>query len=333
MIKVIADSAIPYLEGRLEKKVDLEILDPSEITKENIKNADALLVRTRTKCNADLLEGTNVRFVATATAGADHIDAKWCEKNGIFHSNAPGCNAPGVAQYVMASLLRSRFDTRNGTLGVVGKGNIGSIVTTWARNMGIEVVVCDPPRANAGHRDEDYLSLEELLRRSTAVTFHVQLKKEGDYPTFGMLNEKNISLLPHEAILINASRGGVIEEKAAISHLGANGQLIIDTWKGEPRIDKELLKKAFIATPHIAGYSLEGKQRATRMVLEQLNKFFGLDIDTSGLAPAYQVSEKIAPEAILDSYNPFSDMETLKSSPDDFEWLRDHYNCRPECRC
>ena len=330
MIKVVIDKAIPFLEERLSGKVELTAVSSSEITKELVGDADALIVRTRTRCDASLLEGSGVRFVASATAGDDHIDREWCETAGIEVCVASGCNAPGVAQYTLASLLRSRFDPTTDTLGIVGKGNVGSIVASWARQLGISVVVSDPLRAQTGFADEDYLSLEEVLQRSRAVTFHVPLTSEGNYPTLRMLDSGNVGLLRPDAVVINAARGGVIDEKAVLSRLRQSGQLVVDTWENEPEISLGTLPEAFVATPHIAGYSLEGKQRGTSMVIEGLNRRFGLDIDTKGLAGRFDDKGDITASKILYSYDPFEDTKLLKANPEGFENLRNHYNYRRE---
>lgn len=330
MVRIVADKAIPFLEDRLPDNAEVLLLPSGEITPATVKDADALLVRTRTKCDAGLLAVSKVRLIATATAGTDHIDIPWCETNGIMVESAAGCNAPGVAQYTLSSLLRSGFDPSSETLGVVGIGNVGGIVTDWARRIGIRTVVSDPFRKLAGLKDERYLPLDELLKESDAVTFHVPLTTTGPFPTFQMLKEENIGIFNPNGIIINASRGGVISEKAVLSHLSPIGNVIVDTWEGEPQISLETLSRAVIATPHIAGYSLEGKQRATRMVLEALRRYLDLDVNVEGLAPVYEPSMSITREKILDSYNPLIDTMALKKAPDSFEALRNHYNYRRE---
>lgn len=330
MIKIVVDGAIPFLRERLEGKVELISLPSSEINADAVREVDALIVRTRTKINASLLAGSKVRFVATATAGADHIDTDWCEANGITVFTASGCNAPGVAQYVLASLLRSDFNPETGVLGIVGKGNVGSIVVSWARQLGISAVVSDPLRARKGLKDENYLPLEDLMKKSDAVTFHVPLTFKNDFPTYRMLNSENLSLLKRDAVVINASRGGVIEENAVLDRLRGNGQLVVDTWENEPKISLETLSEAFVATPHIAGYSLEGKQRATSMVIEGLNKYFDLNIEAGGLAGRFENQAGITRDKILDSYNPLEDTNLLKENPSAFEYIRNNYNYRRE---
>lgn len=329
-MKIVIDRHIPYLYERLVGKCDAVMLDPKDIIAENIKDADALIVRTRTKCNAALLEGSNVKLVGTGTIGFDHIDREWCASKGITTVNAAGCNAPAVAQYVISSLLRAGYDPRKHLLGVVGKGHIGSIVTEIARRSGGEVMVCDPPRAKEGYMDERYRSLNELLSACDAVTFHVPLTHDGEFSTHHLLNEGNISLLKDDAMVVNASRGGVIDEESVLQGGRPGQKWIIDTWEGEPFVNREMLSKAFIATPHIAGYSEEGKQRATRRMIEALNSRFGLDIATDGLAQYDFNPQSLSAWEIAESFDPSEEMEKLIAASDDFETQRDSYIFRAE---
>ena len=327
---VVIDDAIPDLEPRLREVADVVALPGREITPEDVCCADALVVRTRTKCDRRLLEGSSVRLVATATAGTDHIDSEWCRAHGITVRSAAGCNAPAVAQYVLSSLLHTGFDPSADVLGVVGKGNVGSIVTDWARGLGIRVLVSDPPRQARGEDDEEYLSFPDLLKRSDAVTFHVPLISEGDWPTLGMFGLEETALLKPDAVIINAARGGVMDENAVLRRFGGRGTLIVDTWEGEPAVNRKLLSEAFISTPHIAGYSREGKQRATRMVIEALNDFFRLNAPLDGLAPGFEKSQHPSARRILESYDPVKDSARLKEAPHRFEALRNGYALRSE---
>lgn len=328
--KILIDDNIPFIEGRLEPVADVSYLDQFGFTPELVKDADALIIRTRTLCNEELLKGSNVKLIATATIGTDQIDIPWCKENGIQVSNAPGCNAPGVAQYVWSSLLREGFDPERHRLGVVGCGNVGSIVADWGRKLGAEVWVNDPPRQNAGVLD-DYHSLEELMTSCDAVTLHTPLTKSGEYPSYHLIGKKEVSFMKPGAILVNAARGAVLNTPPvldAVRH--GNIKVIIDTWEGEPQLNKELLKLADIGTFHIAGYSKEGKQRATRMVLESVEKFFNVAVDKSGLAPAYTPWTEITQGDIVRSYNPYIDSNELKAKPDEFDHLRRNYNYREE---
>lgn len=330
-LKIIADNKIPFLKGRLESIADVTYANPDSFDRDLVKNADALIIRTRTRCGAALLEGSSVKLIATATIGTDHIDLEWCKRNGIEIRNAAGCNAPGVAQYVWSSLLRNGFDPKEDTLGVVGYGNVGSIVADWGKKLGCRILVCDPPRKKSGMKDVDYLNLEQVLHEADAVTIHTPLTNTGEDATFHMIDAKHLEMLKRGAILINSARGSVVDNEAWKNHLKeGRTKAFIDTWECEPGIDRELLKLATIATPHIAGYSFEGKQRATRMALEAVGQFFGISIDKSGLEGEYHIPHELATEVICTSYNPFSDTNALKNNPDCFEQLRSDYNYRKE---
>lgn len=330
-MKIIIDDAIPFLEGRIPEDIEKVILPGARISPADVADADALLVRTRTRCDAALLKESKVRLVATATIGLDHFNIPELQSLGIAAFNSPGCNAPAVAQYVWSCLLRAGFKPGRDRLGLIGKGHVGSIVADWGRRLGADIMVCDPPRKDAGHDDEDYRPLDELMQRCDAVTFHVPKTTDGPYPTVGLCSAERIGMLKPGAILVNASRGGIVDEEALMQAIdGKKVCAIVDTWIGEPRISKDLLHKAYIATPHIAGYSLEGKERASRMVLEALRDTLGVNVITDGLAPAYTPGNDLTADKILASYDPFVDMQLLLDAPDDFERLRDGYDLRPE---
>lgn len=330
-MKIIVDKAIPFIEGRFPVELRVEYVPSEEITPEIVKDADALIIRTRTKCDGNLLKESKVKLISTATIGTDHIDIPWCEAHNISVKNAPGCNAPGVAQYVLASLFKAGFDTHKDILGIIGYGHVGQIVKKWAEEMGIKVLICDPPRKDSVFNDVDYLSLENLLKHSDAVTLHVPLTQTGIYPTFHMIGENQLNLMKDDSILVNSSRGGVVDEKALKNFL-RNGKIkgIIDVWENEPEIDRELTELIEIGTPHIAGYSEEGKKRATRMALEALNETLGIKFDTSGLECKDPFDNKMTRERIISSYDPFIDSENLLRNPSLFESLRNNYNYRHE---
>ncbi|MDE6754676.1 MAG: 4-phosphoerythronate dehydrogenase [Muribaculaceae bacterium] len=331
-MKVILDNKIPFISSRLEPVADVIYADPFKFTPELVADADALIVRTRTKCDSRLLQDSNVRLISTATIGMDHIDLKWCEENGIEVRNAAGCNAPGVAQYVWASLMRLGFDTKKDTLGIIGKGHIGSIVADWGRKAGVKILVCDPPRERAGMTDENYVSLEELLAASDAVTIHTPLNRGGVDNTFHLIGDKEMKSMKKGAVLVNAARGAVVDNAAwadAISVGEIRG--VIDVWEGEPEINKRLLALAEIATPHIAGYSLQGKERATRMALESIEEKFGYPLNKSGLEGDYIPPATVGDlRNVVESYNPFADTKALRDNPSGFESLRSNYIYRSE---
>lgn len=330
-MKIVADKRIPgFAEGINALLPDAEFImkEGSEITAADVRDADALIVRTRTRCDASLLRGSRVRLIGSATIGTDHIDLPWCKEAGISVVNAPGCNAPAVMQYVASTLHAAGFDPRRHTLGVVGKGHIGSLVTELYKKEGTRVVVCDPPRAEAGLTDEDYLPLEDLLEVSDAVTLHVPYTTSGPHPTGRMLSGP----LPENLqIIVNASRGPVVDT-ALVS---TNRKWIIDTWPFEEfpadfnaEERRRLIDSAFIATPHIAGYSVEGKGRATRAMLAALARFAAAEtMETAGRGgETYAIPDL---RTVIDSFDPRPLSEALKTSPDAFEALRGAH-LRPE---
>lgn len=333
-MKVIADRNIPFLRGRLEKAgIEAEYVDQFGFTPEKVKEADALLIRTRTRIDEHLLGGSRVGFVATATIGMDQIDLDYTRRAGIRVCNAPGCNAPGVAQYVWSSLLRLGLEPGKHRIGVVGKGNVGRIVTDWGRRLGFEVTVCDPPRKKACKEDEEYVPLRELLREVDAVTFHTPLTRTGEDATFHLAGAEELALLKDGAMVVNAARGGVVDNQALKKELAA-GRLraVIDTWEGEPNLDKELLELVDYGTFHIAGYSRQGKERATRMALEALGGHFGIPIDTSGLEGPYSEPEGLSAELITASFDPMETTQALRSEPEAFDRLRNEYELRDEVK-
>lgn len=331
-MKLIIDSAIPFIKDRIPSSIDTLYVPGKEITPEIVRDADALVVRTRTKCDERLLKNSKVKLVATATIGTDHIDVPWCEANNIEIKNAPGCNAPGVAQYVFASLFRTGgFDSEIHTLGIIGYGNVGKTVAQWAKEMGIKTMICDPPLQETGSLEIEYTDKFSLLKECDAVTLHVPFTKEGSYPTFHLIGEQELKLMKKGAILINSSRGGVVDEKSLKESLkGQELRAVIDVWENEPDIDNRLLQLCDIATPHIAGYSLQGKMRATGMVLEALNEKFGIGADVSGLLCIPPAGISVSKELIEKSYNPLSDTSNLKNNPKHFEELRTYYIYREE---
>lgn len=330
--KIVIDADIPFIRGRLEPWADTLYVDQFGFTPENVADADAMIIRTRTRCNRDLLEGSAVKLIATATIGMDQFDLDWCRGAGIECVNAPGCNAPGVAQYVWSVLLRSGFDPKRMTLGVVGHGNVGSIVADWGRRLGARVLVSDPPKRDAGTLGCDDTPLDTILKEADAVTLHVPMTRSGEYPTHHLIGERELALMRPGARLVNAARGPVVDN-AAWRKAVAEGRVraFVDTWEGEPDLDRELLQLAEVATFHIAGYSTEGKQRATRMALEAVGRRFGWDIDLSGLAGEY-VCPELTERKIIDSFDPTPIDEALRADPAAFDTLRRDYVFRPEVK-
>lgn len=327
-LKIVIDERIPALAHRLAPEANVQALPAERITPATVADADALVVRTRTRCDARLLENSRVRFIGTATIGTDHIDLAWCAGHGIKVVNAPGCNAPAVAQWVMSTIghfLREKNYTPDRlTLGIVGVGHIGSLVSQWARHWRFRVLLNDPPRALA-EGAENFTDLDTLLSQSDIITVHTPLTHNGPYPTYRLIDGRRLRLASSCALLLNAARGGIIEERA----LGDfRGNIAVDCWETEPVPDSGLLGRAYVATPHIAGYSLEGKLRASAHMLAELKRHFSLDVPD---LPAYPDSFSPASiEEVTRSYNPMADTAKLRGNPADFEHLRNTYPLRHE---
>lgn len=335
-MKIVVDDNIPYIRGRIDSGADVVYVDQNGFTPELVRDADALLIRTRTRCDRNLLEGSSVRLVATATIGTDQIDMEWCAKAGIHVANSSGCNAPAVAQYVWSALLRTGFDPSLHTLGIVGCGNVGSIVREWGSRFGARILVSDPPRQErerlAGLDSEiEYVPLEELLAESDAVTLHTPLTRGSSHPSYHLIGEDELAMMRPGALLINAARGAVVDFEA-LRRVVLPGRLraVVDTWEGEPQVDTELLRAVEYGTFHIAGYSRQGKERATRMVLEALRDTLGVDVITDGLEGPYRGSDALTTVRVLDSYDPAADTEALRHAPEEFDTLRRNYNYREE---
>jgi erythronate-4-phosphate dehydrogenase len=295
-----------------------------------------------------LLEGTSVKFIATATIGHDHIDSTFCDKEGIWWTNTPGCNASSVMQYMASALVclsrGKNISLQGKTLGIVGAGHVGKKVEMLAGILGLNVLINDPPRA----RSEEggyFVGLHELLEQSDIVTLHVPLTFDGADKTFHLLDPLSINLLKPAAWLINTSRGEVVDSEALKCALNKKklAGAILDVWEYEPDIDRELLGKVFIGTPHIAGYSVDGKANGTAMVVRSLSSFFGLPLtswypeelpvplnDSMINARNIQSDDEFPGNAILHTYDINYDSNKLKTNPLDFEKLRNNYPVRRE---
>ena len=329
-MKAVIDNAIPYIKGVLEPYAEVLYREGIAFRRGDVADADLLIIRTRTRCNASLLDGSSVKMIATATIGFDHIDLEYCQKHGIEVVTAQGCNAAGVLQWVAAALAMLSADEgwqpKEKRLGIVGVGNVGSLVEEYARRWGFRVLRCDPPRRQ--REGGDFLSLEEVAEQSDIITFHTPL----DPTTFHLIDNKLISLMRPDATIINASRGEVASTEALLK---APQRLCIDVWEREPAISRELLAKAFVATPHIAGYSAQGKANATAMVVEALAKQFGLPLEgwyPAEVTPARR--QKIGWNEMCQTIADYCDLSAestlLRLSPETFESLRNNYHFREE---
>ena len=340
-MKIVADTNIPFLKGVLEPYAQVEYLDGRSIDRDAMKDADAVIIRTRTRCNAETLEGSRVQMIASATIGTDHIDMEWCRSHGIDVQNAEGCNAGGVADYVFSSLYavasRRSIHLDGAVIGIIGVGNVGKKVEQMARNLGFRVLLNDPPRAEK-EGPEAFVSLDQLLSQAQIVTLHVPL----DDTTRGMAGDAFLEKMQPGAILINASRGEVIDEKALLHYRPKLGALVLDTWCNEPTPDPNLIDICDVATPHIAGYSYQGKQNGTAMAVQAVARHFGIEpllhfrpvLEDDAFSPvAIDLEGKTQGEraAILQyNYPIFTDDFLFRSDPSSFERLRSEYNYRRE---
>ncbi len=338
-MRIIVDNKIPFIREAVESIADEVVYAPgNEFTPELVKDADALIIRTRTRCDRHLLEGSKVRFIATATIGFDHIDTEYCRRAGIEWANAPGCNAASVGQYIHSVLLLLQLKRDKPlaglTMGIVGVGHVGSIVAEVASDMGLRVLLNDPPREEAEGSGR-FCSLHTIAQECDFISFHTPLVREGKYPTFHLADTDFFASLQRKPVFINTSRGEVTDTKALLEALD-NGQIsdaVIDVWEQEPDINRTLLQKAFIGTPHIAGYSADGKANATRMALTALCRFFGIKPDFHIVPPKpanLVITASNETEAYLQIYDPRRDSNALKEHPERFEQLRGDYPLRRE---
>lgn len=347
-MKIIIDDKIPYIKGAFEHLADVVYLPGKETTPEVVKNADAIITRTRTNCNRELLEGSKVKFIATATIGFDHIDTGYCKQAGIKWTNAPGCNAESVNQYISSALfswsMKKRKDLEGLTIGVVGVGQVGSRVAKTCKILGMNVLQNDPPRERL-EGPEKFVSLETIQNEADIITFHVPLNMLGEDATFHLVGADFLNSLRKKPLLINSCRGEVFDTKEVISAI-KNKKIegtIIDCWENEPEIDPELLKLTSIATPHIAGYSKDGKANGTKMSVQAVSRFFNLGMNdwqpkgvqlpentTIEIDGNQRREYSILAEAILSTYDIENDDENLRDNPQLFEKLRGDYPVRRE---
>lgn len=320
-MKVIVDDKIPFIRGEVERLADEVVYLPGgSISSKDVRDADALVVRTRTHCNRQLLEGSRVRFIVTATIGYDHLDTDYLREAGIQWTNCPGCNATSVAQYVRNSLFvieqQGPIELRTATLGIVGYGHVGKAVYEALKPYVREILVNDP-----------FLGFSDEVTSCDIITLHTPLTYEGPYPTYRLVDEQFLLSVKNCPIIINAARGGVVDEEALERALdeGNIRQAVIDTWEGEPlNLRLSLLQKVFIGTPHIAGYSADGKANATRMSLEALAHWMGREMHFDIRPP------KAENQRTGLNYNPKDDSIPLKQAPETFEKLRGNYPLRRE---
>jgi len=294
---IVADENIPLLDAFFSGFGEIRRVPGRSIDRATVEHADVLLVRSVTNVNRALLEGSNVRFVGTCTIGTDHLDLDYFKQAGITWSSAPGCNARGVVDYVLGSLLTlaeiEGADLNQRTYGVVGAGEVGGRLVKVLQGLGWKVLVCDPPRQAA--EGGDFVSLEQVIEQCDVISLHTPLKKHGAQSTWHLFDKKRLNQLKPGTWLINASRGPVVDNAALRQVLleREDLQAVLDVWEGEPEVDVALAELCVLATPHIAGYSLEGRQRGTAQIYQAYCNFLGrpAEVSLSDLLPAPWLSQ------------------------------------------
>jgi len=347
-MRIVADPNIPFVQEAFGPLGEVWLVPGREITANAVHDADALLVRSVTPVNAALLNGSPVKFVGTATIGIDHIDQEYLSAKGIGFASAQGSNANSVAEYVVAAMLemaqRGKFRLRDKKLGVIGVGHVGSRVVRNAQALGMRVLQNDPPRARVENAPQ-FISLERLLAKADILTVHVPLTREGPDATFHLFDKDRLGTLElRKPILINTSRGAVMDNKALLKAIDGEwlGGVVLDVWENEPNISPELLDVVDLATPHIAGYSFDGKVNGTRMIYEAACRFFQLQTTWMPSLPPSPVphigltvssgedDEEILRRIVRRIYDIAADDAALRKNILTFDKLRAEYPIRRE---
>jgi erythronate-4-phosphate dehydrogenase len=338
MLRIVADANIPYLHDAFGALGEVVTLPSRQLTREAVREADLLLVRSTVRVDAALLTGARVRFVATATIGIDHLDTAWLDGAGIRWASAPGSNADSVVQWFAATMTRVP-DVAQRQLGIVGVGNVGGRIERLWRALDVAPpLLCDPPRQR--REGGDFLSLEQILARCDLVTLHVPLTRSGEDATFHLVDARR---LRKEAVLVNACRGEVLDSESA---LAVDNTLLLDVFEGEPTPDRRLVARALVATPHVAGHSLDGKANGTKMIYDAACAFLGVTptwTPRASLPPppgAIVVSRRddgvtAALEAVAAGYDPRADdaaLRALVDGGDDGSGFRGYRERYPERR-
>lgn len=345
-LKIVADKNIPFLKGVAEYYGDVVYAAGADFSKELVKDADVLIIRTVRRMDEELLAGSSVKLICTATIGFDHIDTEYCDRSGIIWRNAPGCNSGSVQQFIASSLItiarKKNFSLKDKTIGVVGIGNVGSKVAAICENLGMRVLRNDPPRERSEGGDK-FVSLDYIKQHADIITFHTPLTKEGEDKTYHLADKSFFESLSKNPIIINSARGGIVETSAVKSAIesGLISGAIIDCWENEPNIDLEYLNMVDQCSPHIAGYSADGKANASRMSLERIAEFFDLSKDPIAQIEApqperpivdlstFETSNRIE-DAVMWTYDPAYDSESLLKEPAKFSSFRANYPLRRE---
>ncbi|MRS17923.1 4-phosphoerythronate dehydrogenase PdxB [Enterobacteriaceae bacterium RIT692] len=348
-MKILVDENMPYARELFSRTGDVVAVPGRPLPEAELQDADGLMVRSVTKVNAALLDGTPVKFVGTATAGTDHIDDASLTAAGVSFSAAPGCNAIAVVEYVFSSLLllaeRDSFELRDRTVGIVGVGNVGGRLQKRLQAWGVKTLLCDPPRADRGDQ-ETFHSLDDLVAQADILTFHTPLFKDGPYKSWHLADAALLMALKPNTILINACRGPVVDNAALLEVLKMRHDLsvVLDVWEPEPDLSLELLDKVDIATAHIAGYTLEGKARGTTQVFEAWCDFIGQpqQVALESLLPAPEFGSitlrgkldqptlKRLVHLVYDVRRDDAPLRKVAAKPGEFDRLRKQYEERRE---
>lgn len=355
MIKIIIDKDIPFIDGVFEPYAKVLYMKGSDIKNSDLKDVDGIIIRTRTKCNESLLGASSVKFIASATIGQDHVDLDYCKANNITFTNAIGCNARGVMQYVFTSLFyvaeklglnilpAKRLEPL--TIGIVGYGHVGKEVAAFGRFLGFNILINDPFKekeylsGRVSKNNNPFVPLDFLLRNSDIVSMHPSLNES----SFKMINKKFFELIREGAIFINASRGEVLIDSFLLEYKDKLKAIVLDVWNNEPNISLDVLNVSTLASPHLAGYSLEGKINGTQMVVRQAAEFFGINELKSFLIaedPCYRkedyyidfknMGQKEIADALLKIFPIFEQDSILRDEPLGFENQRSLYKYRRE---
>ncbi|MCG9683613.1 4-phosphoerythronate dehydrogenase [Vibrio sp. Isolate23] len=349
-MKILLDENMPYAEQLFSQLGEVVLKSGRTLTAEDLIDVDALMIRSVTKVNTDLIAKANkLKFVGTATAGMDHVDQALLKEKGIFFTAAPGCNKVGVAEYAFSVMMvlaqQQGFSVFDKTVGIIGAGQVGSYLQQCLEGIGIKVLINDPPKQAAGD-ERNFTPLDALLEQADIITIHTPITRDGDFPTHHLINETVLNRLRGDQILINAARGPVVDNTALKARLRKQDGFIaaLDVFEFEPEVDMELLPLLAFATPHVAGYGLEGKARGTTMIFNSFCEFLNNDLraHASELLPTAPVPELVLDrawdEATLHNltqlvYDVRKDDALFRreiSQPGAFDLMRKHYWDRRE---
>jgi erythronate-4-phosphate dehydrogenase len=350
-MNLIVDKNIAFAGEAFSEFGNTKLTEGRYLTNKDIKDADVLIIRSVTRVDEQMLQNSKVQFIGTATTGTDHVDLDYLQRKNISFADAKGCNSDSVAEYVFTALLKiaseKKFALKNKSIGVIGVGNIGSRVVRLAESLGMKVLKNDPPLERKGI-GKNYVSLDEVLN-ADIITVHVPLSFQGEDKTYHLLNDDNLKKTKSNSIIINTSRGAVIDNSALLKETTKKRfYLVLDVWEDEPSINIELLSKTKIATPHIAGYSLEGKVNGTKMIYDALCRFCKIEPAWKPQLPAIEKKDFKLPDGNTDEeklYKLFSSIydierdnsnlkEIIKHKPEEctgyFDLLRKTYPVRRE---